>query len=211
MLEMRMTNSTLDKSLVRNYLWQAIKESTTPLNFEQKWCVMSVTDSRALLPDDFVMLNKWGGVYLNPNGSAEEDESPFSNSQGGYAAPGAGAFPLGSPDGWNNLLNITLYQVIDNYIVFNTDADIEEVKISYLGLRTNELGEIVIPSSHERMLSTYCKAKIAESYYDVYPANLRNEWKTEYGRLKRYHNGQENLMTQQDREFLTIIMNRMVR
>lgn len=209
-MELLLQDTTLDDALLLNFLRQCVKEVRTALSFEQKFCTIEIEDCRGELPCDFVMLNKAGGVFVNPSEEEEDSESPFANSVGGYAFAGNSAFPLGNPNGWNNLIDMTLYQIIGNYIVFNTDADIESVKISYLGVRTDENGCILYPSSHERMLVTYMKARYMEAYFNKYPQALRNEMQASYGRLKRYNKGAENEMTQQDREFVEIYMRRIV-
>lgn len=202
-MELKLANSTLDDALLKSYLLQAMKDLRLWYTFLQDWCTVEIDEyGRGKLPCGFVKFIKPGSVYVtNPDDAS---------APGGYAYRGNSPFPQSNPaEGWYQC-PIALYQVIGGYLQFQENAGIEQVMIGFIKVRTDSDGNILYPSAYERCLVAFMKWKYAQTNFQDYPANLREEFRNEWVNGRRWLKGSENEPDAGEKELMSIYMNTLV-
>lgn len=99
------------------------------------------------------------------------------------------------PDGWVKILGIYLCSINEKYcpdkdysvqgdtVIFDSNLPIPDgtqLKVMYLGLRTDDHGEIIIPDDWERMLVAYIGWKYTRRYIKDFGVAVMQNYQREY-------------------------------
>ena len=206
-LELGLNDGTAEVLLLRRYLKQALKELRTPLMFKKDEQILESNNGVFDLPDNFVSFQKSGSIYISNGGN--NGEGMQNGSTGTYPVAGSSPFYSFNPEKQNNPNNwFPTFQVNDGLLYFSPAANVTEIKIAYTAVRTDENGYWIIPENYERTLVAYCKWKYSQTFFREYTQDIRSEYRQEWVTGRRNLKGIENLLTDADRQLMTILMNR---
>ena len=208
-LELNLTDGTADNLLLRRYIKQALTELRTPLMFTRKEETLQVYEDKVQLPDNFVRFDKPGSIYIS--GMTNPETETQAGGINSFPVGGNNAFFSGDPSGANQPPTwFPFFQQVGNTLYFSPGSSVEEIKISYTAVNTDEEGNWIIPANYERAISAYSKWKYAQTFSREFNADIRGEYFTEWRNSKRYLKGLENLQNDSDRQLTAIIMNRII-
>jgi len=104
------------------------------------------------------------------------------------------------PSGWIKIISVCKadlklcpdidYSIQDNFIIFdssNSYPDGTQIQFNYLGLNTDDKGQIVIPDDWERMLVAYIGWKYTRRYVKDYGVTVMQNYQREYQHQKLFN------------------------
>lgn len=178
--DLRMMDSTEQDGYLEILLREALGSMNAISQLQKKQCTSSVEDSKMQLPKDMVRF-----LALRPKSWLPSTESdPITSNFPGYC----GRFIYADTTfldscGCDNMgfRNFNSgFQINNGFIHFNSEVDIDEATIAYLGMWLDADGKPAVFERFERALTAYACWKFTRSWPEKYNQYTQESYRTEW-------------------------------
>lgn len=190
-MKLRKTETTSMDDYFSFLIQEGVRHLGTLSLFKKQQCELDIIDGKSELPKGFYRMIGLrfvcnnppapvdGGPYLTnlPNRTLLYVDVPFLHSCGcnvtmGGVSPFTGTF-----------------QIIGNFIHYNSSVIGDRVTISYLGFNLSKEGRMILYADYERALTAYCCYNFALSYSDEYKEATIERYHQEWMAQKNWVKG----------------------
>lgn len=174
--QLRIMNTSEFDDFLEMLIFEGLGSLDNLLQLVKKQCDIEVCSQVAKFPDDFVKLLAVRMSDGQDNGTVVYTDTNFLKNCYVDFSGNKNVFSLNEG-----------FQIVKNFLHFNSDTNISKITIAYLGVNTDEYGRAMIYSKYERALMAYACYMYALAYAEKFNQYIieeyKNTWKNQRSKI----------------------------
>lgn len=183
-IQLRIGNTTEHDDFLEIAINEAISSLGALTLYKKSQCTLDIVDNKAELPKGFQKL--LGMRFLTTiietttlNGVEITTSTPRCSPVLYVDTKFLNSCACENTAGFTNYTYAC--QIVNNTIHFNSNSiESGEIQVAYMGLNTDEYGRFIVYADYERALMSYACWRFTQSFFEMYPANLRQEYQQDW-------------------------------